>query len=277
MEATKPCPYCSEAIQDAAVKCRHCCEWLDKPGGSPLHTLKEIRAFVLQYPRISLPILQAKFKLTSDQTRLVVERLEREGLLIPEGGDSRQVRVSAIGGSALSNSEVHSGKKRRTASPVYFAVAVALILIVGLGTAMQVAHNQEYYELENSEAPDATEPAPGDRSSEVEGTSAESATKASSDGRVRTGENPRQSEPAFVPKESSPNFEIVRHDNGPEWVVVQVRLIGNVELSQAEVWCRNLAANEYPDGRGVINLYSGPIDADHLIASFQGGVLYKAK
>ena len=31
----KPCPFCAEEIQDAAVKCKHCGEFITPPSSSP--------------------------------------------------------------------------------------------------------------------------------------------------------------------------------------------------------------------------------------------------
>lgn len=41
--AGRRCPYCGEAIQDDAVKCRHCGEWLDPAKRAALKSAEELR------------------------------------------------------------------------------------------------------------------------------------------------------------------------------------------------------------------------------------------
>ena len=48
MEATRPCPYCGEAILRVARKCKHCGEFIDGSAGTPKLESQEVKTNVKQ-------------------------------------------------------------------------------------------------------------------------------------------------------------------------------------------------------------------------------------
>lgn len=49
----KKCPYCAEEIQDDAIKCKHCGEWLNTEESTALQAQKDIKVNVPQEKTIS--------------------------------------------------------------------------------------------------------------------------------------------------------------------------------------------------------------------------------
>jgi hypothetical protein len=53
----KLCPYCAEQIQDAAIKCRHCGEFLEEGEGIPLSSASQPVKWYFKTPFILLMLL----------------------------------------------------------------------------------------------------------------------------------------------------------------------------------------------------------------------------